>query len=428
MPSPAGVLLSSGGAVVLAVMAGAFVAATMAARWPVGLSLAAAAAVGAVVGRVDEPLRQLVEGTLGYLDAILIILFAVLFMTVLSETGALQRLAAWVVRLSGGNAWALLPLSALVVMLPGMITGSSTVAVLTTGALVAPALTSLGLSKVRVAALIAVSSILGMLAPPVNLPAMIIGAGVDLPYVGFEPYLLAATLPLAVLTSWMTGWPLLRSGGRARDVERLAAQLAGGQSLGWRDSVPWAIVAVLLAGPRLAPAYLPDLGHPLIFFVATVAAGLLFRRRLRPVAVAQRAMDLAMPVLGILVGVGMFLQVMTASGARGALVVSVLSLPRAALYGTALVSLPLFGAVSAFGSASVLGVPLLLALLGGNDVAVAAGLSLLAGLGDLVPPTALAGIFAAQVTGIEGYGAVVRACVAPALLVAAAAMFLIGVG
>jgi hypothetical protein len=88
-------------------------------------------------------------------------------------------------------------------------------------------------------------------------------------------------------------------------------------------------------------------------------------------------------------------------------------------------SIPLFGAVSAFGAASVLGVPFLLALLGRNEIMVGSALSLLAGLGDLMPPTALAGIFAAQVVGEENYFKVLRHCLIPALVTALWAVFVI---
>src|SRR5690606_38082402 len=100
-------------------------------------------------------------------------------------------------------------LLAVVVMLPGMITGSSTAAVLTTGALVAPVLIRLGLDRDRAGAFVAMAAIYGMLAPPVNIPAMLIGGGVDLPYVGLEPPLLLATVPLALVTAWYLGLPAL---------------------------------------------------------------------------------------------------------------------------------------------------------------------------------------------------------------------------
>jgi hypothetical protein len=108
-------------------------------------------------------------------------------------------------------------------------------------------------------------------------------------------------------------------------------------------------------------------------------------------------------ILSILVGVGMFIQVMTMTGVRGFVVGSFVSIPQSVLYITMAIGIPLFGAVSSFGSASVLGVPFLLAFLGGDTIVITAALSLLAGLGDMVPPTALAGIFAAKVVGVNNY-------------------------
>ena len=78
--------------------------------------------------------------------------------------------------------------------------------------------------------------------------------------------------------------------------------------------------------------------------------------------------------------------------------------------------MPVFGAVSAFGSSSVLGVPFALALLGKPTILVVCGLSLIASLGDLMPPTALAGIFAAEVAGEPNYFKVLRYCLLPALV------------
>jgi TRAP-type C4-dicarboxylate transport system permease large subunit len=80
--------------------------------------------------------------------------------------------------------------------------------------------------------------------------------------------------------------------------------------------------------------------------------------------------------------------------------------------------IPLFGAISAYGSASVLGVPFLLAFLGQNEIVVGSALSLLTGLGDLMPPTALAGIFAAQVVGEKNYFRVLKVTLWPAFATA----------
>lgn len=125
----------------------------------------------------------------------------------------------------------------------------------------------------------------------------------------------------------------------------------------------------------------------------------------------------AIPIMGILMGVGMFIQVMTLTGARGAFVVTSLTLPKAWLLIAVATAIPAFGAVSAIGSASVLGVPIALALLGKDQILAVSALSLVASLGDLVPPTALAGIFAAQVLQVDNYYSVLRRCLWPALVI-----------
>jgi len=98
---------------------------------------------------------------------------------------------------------------------------------------------------------------------------------------------------------------------------------------------------------------------------------------------------------------------------------SFLSLPPVLLYLGIGISMPLFGAVSAYGSASILGVPFILALISKNAIITASALSAIAGLGDLMPPTALAGIFAAQVVGEKNYFKVLKHCLIPALLLLA---------
>jgi hypothetical protein len=84
--------------------------------------------------------------------------------------------------------------------------------------------------------------------------------------------------------------------------------------------------------------------------------------------------------------------------------------------------MPLFGAVSAYGSASILGVPFVLALLGRNEILVASALSLVAAMGDLMPPTALAGLFAAKVVDQPNYVHVLKRCLLPAALCVGASL------
>ncbi|MCG8565280.1 MAG: TRAP transporter large permease subunit [Desulfobacterales bacterium] len=399
-------------------MVGVFAVASFALHQPISVALVIAAVTGAVISGNGVPIHHLVEGSFGYLDTILIIACAMIFMKTVQYTGLMESMAAWVIGKFKSHPF-LLTLSLMgFVMFPGMITGSSSAAVLTAGALVAPILLRLGVPAVKTAAAIAMAAIYGMAAPPVNIPAMIIGGGIDMPYVGFGIPLLVCTVPLAVVTGMLLIYPALKAGAGKSDPE-LDSELErmSGTPLTPRLMMPFFILLVLLGGERMFPPQFPSLGMPLAFLLAA-GGGLLSDTRWNPLDAATEAIREALPVMGILVGVGMFIQIMTMTGVRGFFVVSALGLPAWLLYVGMATSMPIFGAVSAYGSATVLGVPFLLAMLGSNEIVVGAGLSLIAGLGDLMPPTALAGLFAAQVVGVKNYFKVLKACAIPALLTA----------
>lgn len=402
----------------LLVMLASFAALAIAARWPIGLALAVSAWAGAAVNGHLFPLRHLVEGAMSYLDPLLVIATALVLMRVLTDGGAFAAIGGAVERAFGSRPALLVPAVMLLVMFPGMITGSSTASVLTTGVMAVTILTGLGLAPERAAAFVAMGGVLGMVAPPINIPAMIVGAGLDLPYAGFGAPLALVSLPTALVTGYLLAAPLFRRGAPP------PAPRAPQQAVGLLRALLGPAVAVtLMVLPRVAPRHVPDPGLPLAFLLAAgVAVATL--PRFPVFASLLRSVEEGLPVLGILTGVGAFIQVMTLTGARGFVVSLMVAAPVGALIAVAAVGLPLFGAVSAFGSASVLGIPLLLALLGRNDVVVAAGLSALASLGDLMPPAALAPSLAAQAAGVDRL-AVLKRCVVPALLLVLAAVLLL---
>jgi gluconate:H+ symporter, GntP family len=390
-------------------------------RWPIGLALIAAAWAGAAAGGDFWPMRHLVEGAFSFLDPILIITTAMIFMRYLADSGGLAGIGHAVERRFGGQPLLLLPLVMLIVMFPGMITGSSTASVLTTGALAASILNGLGLSRERTGAIIAMGGVLGMVAPPINIPAMIIGTGIDLPYAGFAAPLALAAFPLALASVYWLGAPALRrtSGAGSPRVDSQSPRVGATRAL-----LPAIAAAILMLAPRLFPNQVPDPGLPLTFLIAAAAAAVCLPR-FAWLDSAGRAVDEAMPVLCILVGVGSFIQVMTLTGARGWLVSLMAGAPAWGVFAAAGLSMPLFGAVSAFGSASVLGVPFLLALLGRNEIVTTAALSVLAALGDLMLPAALAATLAAQVAGVENRMVVLKRCILPALVAAGFAVLML---
>jgi len=381
-------------------------------KLPIGVSLAFSALAGSLLGGKGIGLRHLVEGSFGYFDTILIIVTAMIFMKVLQASGILDTITSILLRTFYKKKFALLLTAMFLIMFPGMITGSSTTAVLSTGALVAPVLMKMGLSKVKTAALIAMGGILGMIAPPVNILVMIMGAGVDMPYVGLTLPLLIIVIPLAVAISLWIGYKDIK----IIEYEKMKAVLPPSYSkkYGFRLYLPLIVVLVLMLGQSILPNIMPDIGIPAIFLVGSLI-GLGCGRPFNLGKATQKAIKESTPILCILVGVGMFIQIMTLTGARGWIVISFLSLPSIFLYFGIATSMPLFGAVSAFGSSSILGVPFILALVDKNAILTSSALSAVAGLGDLMPPTALAGIFAAQVVGEANYFKVIRHCLIPAL-------------
>jgi GntP family gluconate:H+ symporter len=389
-----------------------FAVLAMIVKLPIGVSLALSALAGALVGGEGLALRHLVEGAFGYFETILIILTAMIFMKVLQASGILDSITALLLKTFYRKKLTLLLTVMVLIMFPGMITGSSTAAVLTTGVLVAPVLVRLGLSKVKAAALIAMGAILGMIAPPVNILVMIMGAGVDMPYVGLTAPLLIIIVPLAFIISLWLGYRDIRI-LRYDEMKSILPESAF-SSYGFRLYIPLVLVLGLMLGQSFLVEIMPDMGIPAIFLLGSLA-GLFCGHPFHFLKITQEAVKEAMPILSILVGVGMFIQVMTLTGGRGWAVISFLSLPPVLLYLGIGLSMPLFGAVSAYGSASILGVPFILALIGKNAIITASALSAIAGLGDLMPPTALAGMFAAQIIGEKNYFRVLRYCFVPAL-------------
>ena len=403
------------------VMVGVFATASFAFKQPIAVALAIAAIAGALVSGNGVPIDQLIEGSFGYLDTILIIFAAMIFMKTVQHIGLMESAAAWMIRKFRVLPFRLTMGITGLLMLPGMITGSSSAAVLTSGAIVTPTLLKLGVPPVKAAAAIAMAAIYGMTAPPINIPAMIIGGGIDMPYVGFGIPLLICTVPLAIFTGMLLIFPSLKQSASLGVAENTALDeeltRMSRVPLTARLMLPFFVLIILLGGERLFPAVAPSLGMPLSFLIAA-ASGLLVGKKWKPFEAATEAVQAAMPVAGILVGVGMFIQIMTLTGVRGFFVVSALALPEWLLYVGIATSMPIFGAVSAYGSATVLGVPFLLALLGRDEIVVGSALSLIAGLGDLMPPTALAGLFAAQVVGVKNYFSVLKICLLPALVTA----------
>ena len=408
-------------------MLGVFMVGCFALKWPVGVSMMAAAVVGAIEGGLGtETIRMMVEGEFGYVDTILTIASAMVFMKVIEDSGGLDALSSLIIEKFHKVPAVLLILIMFIIMFPGMITGSSTAAVLSSGSIMAPVLMLMGCDAVTAGSIIAMGGLLGMIAPPVNTAALIICAGIDVPYVGFTGPLLLLTFPLAIVIVLLLGLRKVKN----LDYEKLKPALAKQDEIrkqyGFKIYLPFIALVVLMIFFKVLKLT-EDLGMPVIFLLSA-AVGLFTGKKINVLKTVPEAIRTATPVMAILMGVGMFIEVMTATGVRGLIVMTCLGLPSVLWLIVACTSIPLFGAVSSFGACSVLGVPfayIYASFLGGNSVVVLAAISLIASVGDMMPPTALAGLFAAQVTGVKKYTLILKKCIIPiVILLVWAAFFL----
>ena len=395
------------------VMVGVFLLGCFLCKLPVSLSMVLASVAGAIAGGQGIALRHLVEGMFAYVDTIMVIATAMIFMKVIQESGALDAIASLIIQRFHKVPALMLIFIMVIIMFPGMITGSSTASVLSAGSIMAPVLMLMGVPVLETACILAMGGVLGMIAPPTNIPAMIIGAGIDIPYSGFGLPLTMLTFPLAFLFVLMFGYKYVKNMNYVEVEAKLNTDSR--ERFGFKVYIPLLLAIVLMVLNKAVPA-IPDIGMPLVFLISAVV-GCFTGYKFNFFKAAKESVHSALPVMGILMGVGMFIQVMTLTGVRGLIVTSCLSLPSFARYLALAISMPAFGAISSFGSASVLGVPFLLSFLAKDQIIVAAALSLVASLGDMVPPTALAGIFAAKVVGMENYTPILKKCLITCLIV-----------
>jgi GntP family gluconate:H+ symporter len=403
-------------ATLLLLTAASFVTLVLAARLPVSLSLAASSVLLALAAGKGLPVAHLVEGTFSYLDVILVLITAMIFMKVIEANGLLGELTRSIIAGLGRSPVLLLVALTVVIMFPGMITGSCSASVLGTGAIVAPVLMQMGLPLAVTGAVISSAAVYGMIAPPVNIPVMIIGGGIDMPYIGFDLVLALLTVIPAVLT---TLWLAVKFVDRAKLAEVVAQNRGTQGARTFQGSrrfllyLPLLIVLALMIGPKSFPHWFPDPRLPLTFLIGSLT-GLFSGRRFDVIRAARAGVSEILPVAGILLGVGMLIEILTLTGLRGAIVVGSLSIPSTYLYAGIAIILPLFGGISVYGGASVLGVPFALALLGRNQIIVLSALSLIGAMGSYIPPVAFTPVVTAGLIG-ENYLAIVRRCLLPAL-------------
>lgn len=379
---------------------------------PMAVLLLISSFAGALIGGFGFPLRHFVEGSQLFLMLMLTVATGMLFMSVLKENGALDLLTAGIVKTFYRSPTLLLIFLMFMIMLPAMLSGSAPASVLSTGVMVAPILMRMGVPKAETASIIAMGSLYGMIAPPVNVPAMLIGTGVYMPYEGFALPLLILTVPTAVFSVLYIGRRHIKSIDKETALSGIELDPAVKDGLIIHTPLFFVIAFMLLK------SYFPqiDTGTPLVFFAGTIMA-LFTGKKIRFLATAKKSMTGAIEIMALFAAVGTLIQVMTMTGARGLMVVAALSMSGALLYIAIAVLSPIVGGLlMPFGAAGVLGIPLVMAFSDRDAIWITSALTLLLGVGALLPPTAVSGLFASQALKVQKYGDVLRICALPALL------------
>ncbi|MGE5200301.1 MAG: hypothetical protein ACM3H9_11720 [Rhodospirillaceae bacterium] len=412
----------------VAAMAAAFAAAMRFGRLSDALAILVAAATGVLLAGFGplEGLRQLVDGSFTFLPIVLIIVAAQVFINVQKKSGALDAMVRHLVIGFHARPRVLLVLLMFLVILPGALTGPGAAGQFAFGSVVSSLLVLMGVPRVKVASFIAMGGTIGIFAPPVNIPAMIIAAGINMPYIGFFWPLLILTVPLAILSALYLGAGHIR--GPLDRQAALAALPPVPPNLGAvRVYLPLGVVVCLMLLVRAFPHAIPPIGIPLMFLVGAGIAWATGRVRLRPLALARETFLETLEVNGILVTVGALVQVMAASGVRGLFVVSSISAPTLVLYlAIFVVSVFLGGVLGPFAVASVFGIPFMLALLGRDPIIATVALSLLACVSSVTPPTAILGKSAMVLADCrDGYGRFLRVSALPTLAIAVAGIVVV---
>jgi hypothetical protein len=405
--------------VVLIVIVFAYVAAARFLKLGNPLSMLVAAGLGGVASGFGMPdlARHLVEGSFTFLNIVLIIYTATVFIYIQKVSGGLDAIVRDLILGFHRTPRILVVLLMFLIMLPPAFTGPGADGIFAFGAVVSSILLRMGIPLVNVTAFIALGGTLGVFAPPVNIPAMIIAAGINMPYVGFVLPLVWVTIPLAVLSALAMTVKHIAGPVNVDDVLKDLPPIPP-RMKGLRVYLPMMLVIALMLGARALPHYVPHLGVPLVFVLGAAVAFLLGGRN-GLYKTSQDAFQDTFPINSILLAVGALVQIMSLTGVKGLFVLSAITLPSVLLYLAIFIAFPIFaGIFTSFGAASVFGIPFMLALLGRDPIIATVGLSALSVVGNLMPPTAVLGKPAAIVAGYRGrYMEVVKVGVAPLLAI-----------
>jgi gluconate:H+ symporter, GntP family len=396
-----------------------FLGAILRLRWPLPLALIAASVLAALLGGSGLPFRHLVEGGFGYINLVLALFAGAFFGQMMRRSGAADALAASIL-----TSFARVPSIAIGVVgalrfATGMFTGLGGVAVLAAGVFAAPALARLGFAVHESAAFIALMGTFGMVAPPVNVPAMVIADGVNMPFENFGTALTVLSVPPALFTVWW--FARLRPPG--------ALQTGAPERSVWVGIVPLGLVLGFWLALRIFSSHILDPSVPIVLVVGGLAAAPFLARGDWRAILDGTFSGTPLLLAAVLVAIGVAVQIMTLTGIRGWLIINAMSTVPPWTY-PVLLAMPLLGGVLiSIGSANLLGVPFAFAFIHQDMILNVSALSAVAALAEFTPPTAISAALAGYLVGEARLWRIVRPAIVPlAVLFALAVLMLVFAG
>lgn len=269
------------------------------------------AAIGSLIAGMGIRIRELVEGPFAYLDSVLAVMTGMLFVTMLTENGTFELLFNKIIS-KKRNPMVQSLLLILFIALPGIFTGTATACILTTGTIVGKYLISKGKDKAQVVQFVAVSSLLGLILPPICLPAMIVVVSRSGSYpASFEGY----TVPLLVVALPVL---LVYASICVKHIEDLGIDNKEKNATN-KSLIPLISVGFLLLSHNFLFRFMPFLGYPLIFTIGTLLAILLPFKKVNVLKSLGKGVNYIAPVVAIAFAVASALEILTLTGVSGTL-------------------------------------------------------------------------------------------------------------
>lgn len=270
-----------------------------------------ASLIGAFVAQMGIRIREVVEGPFAYLDSVLAAMTGMIFVVVLMENGTLELMLNSLLSKKRSpflNSLLLI----LFIGLPGIFTGSATASILTTGTMVGGYLINKGIERSKVVEFISISSLIGLILPPICLPAMFIVVSRSGSYpASFEGYtipLLVAAVPALIAYSIIS----------SRWIDKLNVEEVTNKT-SFKAVVPIIVVTFLLFSHNFLFRFMPFLGYPFIFIIGIILAFILPSKKFNIIHSARKGINMIVPVIAVVFAVGSALEIFTLTGVSGML-------------------------------------------------------------------------------------------------------------